>query len=370
MVYQSSNYLANNLGTSFTSAEYLDLINTPQFAVLAIQDFQSIQTWQAADTFFQEHTAFIHPFAFSGRPIAGIELWLNLLERLHQIDPVDFNTVHKGTPYYHAGIYSLFATKFTEAFEWFGYAFEQDTRVGRIPSPGTPAQWILTFDTREGHSQIGMDYGNTQKLLTEIESIIQNIYLYDSRFVITSNSLRGVVKSKIIISGTTRSLRSAWADFLAILMSHNYSKKIIRISPNQQEAQLSAHNTLSRLTLILETLIKQIPNYSSYQNVNSESQLGSLLEHIIATKYGYTYNTRTKSIISASIRKNYSLILNDIKSAELSEDKLAVSFSVAQRIRNNSHHMFNEEYINEETFENLYLRLVYCILSVIEKFYV
>ena len=291
MQYKSSNYLRTNLGSRFNSVEYLDLINSPQFASFVNQDFQAIQTWQASDTFFEEHTSFIHPFAFTGQSIPGIELWISLLERLQQIDPQEFDRIHKGTPYYHAGIYSLFATKYTEAFEWFGYAFEQCIRTGRIPNPGTPSQWILTFDTREGHTQKGADYGTTQKLLTEVESLIQNIYLHDSRFIITPRSLRGIIKSKIVVDGSTRALRSAWSDFLAILMSHTYVKKIIRIPPNQEEAQLSAHNTLSRLTLILETLIKQIPNYSSYSNVNQNSHLGDLLQHIIASEYGFSYNS-------------------------------------------------------------------------------
>lgn len=370
MNFQSSKYLKTNLETSYNAAEYLDLINTPEFTKLVKKDFQSIQTWEAANKFFEEHTTFIHPFPFRGRPIAGIELWLNLLERLLQIDPTNYERIHKGTPYYHAGIYSLFATKYTEAFEWFGYGFEQDIRIGRVPNPGTPSLWILTFDTREGHAQRGADYGNTQKLLTEIESLIQNIYLFDSRFTITPPSLRGIIKSKIIIDGATRALRSSWADFLAILMSHDYVKKIIRVSPNQEEAQLSAHNTLSRLTLILETLIKQIPNFSNYSNVNIKSQFGKLIENIIAPEYGYTYSG-TKSVINTNIRKNYNEILNDIRTAEGSgEDKLAICFTVAQRIRNYSHHMFNEEYITEETFESLYLRLAYCILSIIVKFYI
>ena len=368
MNFQSSNYLQINLSNSYTYAEYLDLINTPHFAELIKLDFQSIQTWQAADTFFQEHTQFIHPFTFTGKPITGIELWLNLLERLQQIDTTNYGRVHKGTPYYHAGIYSLFATKYTEAFEWFGYAFEQCIRTGRIPIPGTPSLWMLTFDTREGHAKKGKDYGTTQKLVSEIESVIQNIYLCDSRFMMTSNQLRGIVKSKIIISGSTRALRSAWANTLSIFMSHDNINKFIRIAPHQEEAQLSAHSTLSSLTLILETLIKQIPNYSSF-HIRSDVQVGELMRNIIAPTYGYAYTSRT-SVISGNIRKDYLTILNDIRTAENNgEDKLAISFSVAQRIRNQSHHMFNEEYISEETFENIYLRLVYCILSVIITFY-
>ena len=368
MVYRSSNYLITKLGGSYTPGDYLDLIYTLQFSDLIEQDFQSIQTWQDADTFFEEHTSFIHPVAFTGRPVAGIELWLNLLERLQQIDAINYDRIHKGLPYYHAGIYSLFATKYTEAFEWFGYAFEQDIRTGRIPNPGTPSLWILTFDTRVGHLTQGADYGNTQKLLTEIESLIRNIYQHDS-FIITSQSLRGIVKSKIVTSGTTRALRSAWADFLALIMFHNYVKKIIRISPKQEEAQLSAHTALLRLTLILETLIKQVPDYSSYSNVDENSKLGDLFQHIIGPKYGYTY-TSSNCFISSDIRKDYNLILNDIHSAESSEAKLAVAFTVAQRIRNYSHHVFNKEYISEEIFENIYLRLVYCILSVIVKLYI
>lgn len=373
MTFHSTNYLQANLGQTYTTGQYLDMINTVQFADLIRMDFQSIQTWQAADTFFQEHTVFIHPFTFSGKPIAGIELWLHLLSRLQEIDSDNYNRIHKGTPYYHAGIYSIFATKFKEAFEWFCYAFEQDVRTERIPSPGTPSLWILTFDTREGHTDRGNDYGSAhygsaQKLLTEIESVIEKLYFYDSRFIINSNSLRGIVKSKTVTVEAPRALRSAWANLLAIFMMHDYVKRFIRISPNQEEAQLTAHETLSNLTLILETFIKLMPNFNSF-HVSSDAQLRTLFEKIITQKYGFTYNN--DSFITTPISKNYSNILTEIHTAEnAQEDKLAISFTVAQRIRNYSHHMFNNEYISEEVFENLYIRIVYSILSIITKLYI
>ncbi len=362
--FESTRFLEINLrGRNYTIDEYKSLINTSQFYNLVRKDFSFIEKYETADKFFQEHTLFIINSFLSGKQILGIEMWLSLLERMKKIDALNYNKIHKGTAFYHAGIYSLFANNFDKAFQWLEYALEEDIKTKRIPSPGTPAMWILTFDTREGEDLKGNDYGYAQKLLYEIKRFLDKIRIHDSRFNITGDLLRSIIISKIVTNNSPRPLRSAWAALLASFLEYNENERFLKISPQSKEAQFTVNNFLVNLTLILETLIKKSPKANNI--TLKREDINELYKKIIAPNYGFT----DKSFFQSQISKRYSCMLNEIEDADKKEDKLAVSFITAQRIRNNSHHIFNEEFIDNILFENLCLRIYYAIFSVIEKLY-
>lgn len=364
--FESSKFLGINLlGKTFTIDDYKSLINTPEFSNLIKKDFSLIKTWQAADSFFQEHTIFILNSFLSGKQTLGIEIWLSLLERIVQVDSREYNRVHKGTAYYHAGVYSLFSGHYGKAFQWFEYALEQDLKLQRNEAPSI---WILTFDTRENQPERGNEYEYTRRLLCKIQQIINEITLYDSRFSLTTDSLRGIIKSKIVNNSSSRSLRSAWASLLASFLEHNETERFLRISPNSNEAQVIINNFLVNLTLILETLIKNSPKATSV--LLQRSDIGELYQKIIAPNYNLIYTQNKCFLSNCEITKNYVNMLNEITQAELSENKIAVSFTLCQRVRNASHHIFNEDFINEELFRNLIRRIYYAIFSVIEKLYI
>ncbi len=367
--FESTKFLGNNLlGKQFTLDDYRDLINSPEFADLTKKDLSLIKTWQASDKLFEEHTIFIMNTFLSGRQMLGIEMWLSLFERIEQIDPQNYQRVHKGTGYYHAGIYSLFSNHYDDAYQWFEYAFEQDIKTGRFPTPGTSSLWILLFDPRENQPTKGMDYEYTKKIVCKINQFLSQIKLYDSSFTQTDNSIRGIVKSKIVTDLATRSLRSAWSSLLASLLEYSDVERSIKISPRANEAQFKVNKFLVNLTLILETLIKKSPKASSISL--NKGEIGEIYEKIVAPEYSWTYDKSKCFLVTNQINKDYSTILGEIKSAELVESKLAVSFTVAQRVRNASHHIFNEELITVEILRELSLRIYYAIFSVIEKLYV
>lgn len=304
----------------------------------------------------------------SGRATLGIEMWLSLLERIEQIDPQNYQNIHKGTAFYHAGIYSLFSNHFADAYQWFEYSFEQDIKTGRIPDPGTSSLWILTFDSRENQSTKGNDYEYTKKISCKVNQLLNQIRVYDPSFNQTENSLRGIIKSKIVTAQSERSLKSAWSSLLSSLLEYSEIERFLKISPLANEGQFKVTTFLVNLTLILETLIKKSPKASSISLSNG--QIGEIYEKIIAPNYGFTYDQSRCFLSSKTITKDYSKILLDINSAESSEDRLAVSFTIAQRVRNSSHHIFNEEHINLQVFSNISLRIYYAIFSVIERLYV
>lgn len=363
--FESTKFLEISLrGKNYTIDEYKFLINTSQFYEFVRKDFLFIEKYEAADTFFQEHTLFIINSFLSGKQILGIEMWLSLLERIEKIDASNYKKIHKGTAFYHAGIYSLFANHFDKAFQWLEYALEEDIKTGRIPLPGTPAMWILTFDTREEESFKGNDYGYTQKLLYEIKGFLDRIRTYDSRFSITGDLLRSIIISKIVTNNSSRPLRSAWAALLASFLEYGENERFLKISPQSKEAQFTVNNFLVNLTLILETLIKKSPKANNI--TLKKENINELYEKIIAPNYGFTYE---KSFFQSQISKRYSCMLSEIEDADKKEDKIEVSFITAQRVRNKSHHIFNEEFIDNILFETLCLRIYYAIFSVIEKLY-
>ncbi len=364
--FESSKYLGINLlGKQYTIADYKTLINSPEFSKLIEKDLSLIQNWNSADKFFEEHTLFIINSFLSGKQTLGIEMWLSLLERIEQINHDKYHKIHKGTAYYHAGVYSLFSGHYENAFQWFEYAFEEDLKLERRE---TPSVWILTFDTRENQREKGNEYEYTKNYLCEIKQIIKKIVLHDSRFNLTIDSLRGIIKSKVIFgSSSSRSLRSAWASLLASFLYCEEVERFLKISPNSGEAQTIINNFLVTLTLILETLIKKSPKATNIHL--QKGDLGEIYKKVISPNYGFTYTNDKCFLSNHQISKNYSNMLNEIIEAEKSEDKVAVAFTVCQRVRNVSHHIFNEDFINEELFRNLALRIYYSIFSVIEKLY-
>jgi len=361
--FESSKYLGVNLlGIQYTIDDYKSIINFPKFAELVQKDFSLIQNWQSADKFFQEHTIFIINSFLSGRQTLGIEMWLSLLERIRQVNLEEYKRIHKGTAYFHAGVYSLFSGHYENAFQWFEYALEQDLKLQRNEAPSV---WILTFDTREKQPKRGNEYEYTRKLLCKIQQFINEIRIYDSRFNLTADSLRGIIKSKIVNNSYSRSLRSAWTSLLSSFLKYEETERFLRISPNSNESQVIVNSFLLNLTLALETFIKKSPRASSI--LLQKGDIGELYQKVIAPNYGFTYTNNKGFISNCQINKNYFNMLNEISIAEQSEDKLAVAFTVCQRVRNMSYHIFNEDFINEELFRNLTLRIYYAILSVIEK---
>jgi hypothetical protein len=365
MNFESTKYLANNLGTSYAVPDYLRLIYEPLFESLIGNDLKAIKTTEAAGNFFGEHATFINAPQMINMPVAAIDLWLRLLERVEQGNPAIYSKIHKGTPYYHAGIYCLFATKYLEAFEWLGYAFEQDIKDG---GSETPAIWLLSFDAREGQTTGGAEYGKTKILICELESVFKWINLHEPGFRYNVDTLRGIVKAKILIPSYTRSLLSAWSSLLTILLTHRDILRYLRIAPSAEEAQITVHNSLSNLTLIFETLIKENPTYKS-SGLNENDQLGEILEKVICPAFSLSWDNTKKCLIQSSINKDYENILSEILVAENSDNRVAVAFTVSQRVRNKAHHLYHEKYINEETFDCLYYRIVYAIMKVIFRFY-
>lgn len=359
--YWSTTYIQTHLNSLFDFRQYLKIINNKDFEKLVKKDLRGKINWKKANQFFEEHTQFIDPLFFNENPEKASELWLSLLEIIAKASK-NYGLMHKGTAYYHTGICSLFAQKHTEALQWLEYAYEEDLRLneqGKLPKD-YPAGWLLSLDSREKESVKGRDFEKTIELKRLIGLMLVEI---KSKFGETFpiSKFEKIAKDKILASNK-RALRSSWASFLASFWEFERLKRFLRISPQKAEAQFEVNNFLVNLTLILETLIP-------YNTQNSDITLGGLYKRIIGPNYQFTFTNREKVFLSKDFPRTYQKINANLRLIESRENKLAVAFTLAYRIRNKTHHMFNEEFISLSMFYKMATRTYYTIFKVLADFY-
>ena len=137
--------------------------------------------------------------------------------------------------------------------------------------------------------------------------------------------------------------------------------RYLRLGPKERCVQLTAHKSFVELTLILETLLK-----NKYTGPESNPTLYTYLTKLVIPKL---FPNVSGKLIKTKLSHDYTKILSDIQKAEQTEDKLAVAYQLAYEVRNHSHHLFNEEEISDEVFNQIFLRLSYAIIMTVDKLY-
>lgn len=364
----SSNLLIATLGTDFQLERYFALIQTQAFENEIKKDLELISNWQDADRFFEGHARFILSLNLYNQQGIGIEMWFNLLNRIYEISPQAYDRIHKGTAYYHAGIMSLLNYNYIEGFEWLDYAFEQDIPTERVGNEGCPAIWTLSFDPRLNKDTRPNDFGVTLSIRNKVNELLKKINSLESSFTLEESDLRNKINMSFLNTTSNRVIRASWVAFIGNIMNKERTIRYLNIAPKSGEIQLLAHKTLVDLTLILESLLKK-SNCASSCGVIPTDTLGNLINKIVPNKYSAINLTHGK-LITTTIHQNYSQIIEDINTAEaVPENKLAIAFTLSNKVRNHSHHLFNMEYISKEVLDSLFIRISYAILSVIVNLY-
>ena len=365
--YQTSQYIQRELDNIADFHSYQKLIKSEEFGKLLKDDLKSIlkrnsdrKSWEKANNFFEEHGQFIDPYFATKNPGKASELWLELLEIVTKADSKKYDSIHKGTAYYFAGIWSLFAEKYTEGLQWLEYAYEEDLRLNepRRPPEEYPAAWLLTLDLRENKSEKGNDFEKTRELVKLLDEIFNEI---NSEF---KKSFRRMNLAKIarekVLTSRKRALRSSWASLLASIWDFKRLQRFLAISPQKTEAQFEVNNFLVNLTLVLETFI---PRHNLPEE--SDGTLAELYRYEIKEMYGFSYKNRNKVFLCQDFPNTYQGIGSKLKRIERQENKLKVAFTLSFRIRNQTHHMFNEEFISLSLFKMVTIRVYYSIFSVL-----
>jgi len=363
----SNDILRERFPCGCSSDKYLQFINTQDFKDEIAKDINIINNPMDSNLFFRNHADYIQRTIQTGQLNIGISLWLSFLESVQNVDSNKYYNMHKGVPYYHAGILSLLDYRYTEGFMWIDYALNQDIVVGTIETDEVPSKWILSFNPREGKGTQPNDFGVTRKIRDELQNNLANITAIDSTFSYSIEDFRDKILNSILTSSSKRAVRAAWSTLLSNLMSHKHIVRLLVVGPRNEEIQLTSHKSLLEMTLIFETLLKECPNATPCGVLPGDT-LGRLISKIIPNKISGLVNKKN-ILIDHSLRKDFRVILNDIKSAERTEDKRAVAITVSLHVRNHSHHLFNQEEITKEVYEALFTRISYAIILVLKELY-
>jgi hypothetical protein len=347
----------------------LEIIGSKECKEIIKADLSRI--WEGSvnsDDFFGVWGSSIVPLNSQGKAEQGIMIWLKLLETIKEINPKKYENIHKGTAFYHLSVAHMFSGRWTEAFEWMDYAFEQDCKK-RSTLPESPALWFLSFDPREFKRIKPWDYDITRRMEICLENILKKIEGYDSSLNIDIGELRKKVKEKILFVNSplsSPSVRSAWSCFLGTLMHEKESSQFLNLGPKKNFAQIFIQRELLNLTLILETLLKK-KYYSDNQNSEEKITLGILINK----KPLKFLNELTQSISKISkdeITGNPLPSEEEISKLEKKYSKKTSSFILAYTIRNEIHHGFQTEPLSAKQFDLISLRLNHAIFLVLEEF--
>lgn len=365
----SFNAIKATLGKNFDVQQYFTLIDTQSFTNEIRKDMELISKNQLdPNSLFEEHAAYILRLNFEQKHKVGLQMWLSLLDKIKDADSQMYESMHKGTVFYHTGIMYLLNDRWLEGIEWLDYAFEQDTR-GRNGIIELPATWILSFDQRLGSQRRANDFGVSSKMERELTLLIDQINILDQNVHLNIIDFRNKIKTIFLDASINRPIRAAWCTLLANIMVKAQTMQYLRLGPHERCVQVTAHKSFVDLTLVLETLIAH-----KYIGPNAAQTLGKMLCNFIGPQLfnnNQVYNraSRRIEIIPEQLRHDYTTILADIHSAEKLNDKLKVAYQLVYEVRNHSHHLFNEEQITESTFDAVFLRLCYAIVVTIQKIY-
>lgn len=360
----SFNLIVSTLGKSFEIQQYFALINTESFRNEIKKDLQLIsKKVQNPDRFFEEHARYILNLNFEQRQKIGLEMWLSLLDIIKSVDEPIYKSMHKGTAFYHTGVMYLLNDRWIDGLEWLDYAFEQDTKNKTKGIVERPATWTLSFDPRTTEQKRPNDFGISNNVEEYMKELFKDINKIDSNFNTAIDDFRKKIKSTFLDASSNRSIRSAWCTFLGNLMNKKHILRYLRLGPKERCIQVTAHKSFVELTLILETLLQ-----NKYSGTNSKPTLGTYMIEVVA-KQVFSKNITKVELISGTLTPDYTKILPDIQKAEKTNGKLEVAYQLAYEVRNHSHHLFNEEEISEDVFNQIFLRLSYAIIMTITILY-
>jgi hypothetical protein len=353
----SIKFLKQNLSATFEILKYYDLIKSSDFKSLVGKDLENIRTTQEGNNFFVEHAGFIQGCHQIGRSGLGFFIWQKFLHVVSESKPELFKQIHKGTAYYHAGIFAIKDIRIMEGLEFIEYAITEDIKLG---ANQTPAGFLMALDPLHR----GNDQGVQDEIMKAFSLIIKR-YNQDYGRQLSLEQISIIVKSYFLEKGVG-ARRAAWCNFIGIVNSIGHLIDSFKISPEAGEAQTSAKLILVRLCLSLETIMKNIPDTSGHDIQDSDT-LGDLL----TKKLNYTREER-KNIQELYLGlkghkgdfSKFGRVISDSLISEREKD-----LALAWIIRNNANHVFSNFFIDGRVFGQIATRISSAVLGVIDEYY-
>lgn len=224
------------------------VIYSNEFAEALTRDFAAIgNTPEEADALFGSYGL---PTLLGYSPVSQVSAWERVLHLIRRADPVKYETIHKGTPFYFMGVASYLAGDFERALFYMDCAVSEDLRLHGPRWSQVPSGLFLRLD----------DAPDTQFAKALVKQTREFFDNWCNR-VVAAGGTRLTIESyrtKLVnyAMSTEAALRSAVTAFLSFLLE-------ARARLTQLELAPAAHGTgepfflhLFKGGLLFETLLK------------------------------------------------------------------------------------------------------------------
>lgn len=364
MPSNSFNYIYATFGSTFDTERYFALLETESFKLELKKDLELIKENKLnSDKFMEEHGNYILSVFRAQRYKIALDMWFKLLDITRNIDPKIYDNMHKGTCYFFTGIIYCKNGKWIEGFEWLDYAYCEDTKNKTIGFKGSPASWVLSFDSREGEIRRANDFDLSLETQNTLDKLLREVNSLTGNEDFKLDEIRDIVKKSFLDASSSRTLRSSWFTFLGRILDNESVLTHLRHSSRERCIQTLSNKVFIDLTLILETFLNKKFTGSE------EATMGRLIKEMIGPELKGRNLGSENDLIGRDLPQDYLNLCSEAEISEKSNSKIKVAYMIAYKLRNYSHHRFIEEKIDEETYHKLYLRLCYAIFYSLKNWY-
>ena len=227
-------------------------------------------------SFFLDSYAPYRPLLDAGQFRYCIEHALQLLNGLKELAPAEYQTAHKGTPFYIMGYAAFASHDYSTASLFFDAAVAEDLHN----HPGEPQAAVLFMELSEilpdGTPVLGTEI--VRQIKADIDILIADYNARPGARQVTLDELRTFFLRRIITSGQphTRTLVTALISFIA---EWRYRARLINLLEHGSREPFFLH--LLRGCVLFESLLKE-----QTKKALTHDTLGRILQHDLLAELG------------------------------------------------------------------------------------
>lgn len=302
--------------------------------------------------------AWIQQTGESVLPFERLKMYEMQLKEIRDWDQTKYDYIHKGTPYYFAGVLAFDIEDFDRAVFYFDAALSEDIKnkpeTNVFHWTNSAAYGLYTLNDRYGNEIVDHPVSIIKTMLEE------SITKYNNDF--SSNlSLSDLITKFIKPNLKTSGYRVIIPSLYTFISEHDQRKTQVKIRSTEGGTQEPFIVHLFKGCLLYESLLKQIFPQHLHQ------ELGKLL-NIVQTDIGYCLTNKDLIGQTAQYSKDLKGVVTGVLPHLDGATSTDRSITVTYRVRNIScHNIVWQEQFTPEIYEILYNSILMSILDLIYK---
>jgi hypothetical protein len=247
-----------------------------------LEDYKRMPTGdpKIADKFFSAQR---FPLIFARSPSAHVEAWEYVLGLLQNEDEQRYRVMHKGTPFYFAGMASYLGRDFEKALFYMDAALEEDLRLHKTAWPSVPSGKFVLLDSDSPDQFARPLVVRTRDLFEDVIGKIST----EGGIGLSVEDLR----SKLVYPAmnTTPRKRSAVTGLISFLLEFPSRRKELSLAGTQTSTAEPFFLHLFKGAVLFETLLKTSTVGSTIQVSNPKATIDKFLQdQAIYSAFGFT----------------------------------------------------------------------------------